>query len=153
MRSTVHELTHIWFISSGNFQRKKNEEIAQQVFPASRTFAYKNIQEDVLYTEPTHYKSLLLQTLLMVSAIFILLVASCLSPNYDAYAQNDTLKQGQLLRHHEQLISAGGVFRLVSVLRWWPVPRNPVWTYTSLLSMGGQPRHPISGFLWCINHR
>ncbi|XP_024439600.1 G-type lectin S-receptor-like serine/threonine-protein kinase SD1-1 [Populus trichocarpa] len=31
---------------------------------------------------------------------------------YVAYAQNDTLKQGQQLRDYEQLISAGGVFRL-----------------------------------------
>ncbi|XP_011038586.1 PREDICTED: G-type lectin S-receptor-like serine/threonine-protein kinase CES101 [Populus euphratica] len=50
----------------------------------------------------------------MACAIFILLVTifSFLSSNYVAYAQNDTLKRGQQLRDYEQLISAGGVFRL-----------------------------------------
>ncbi|KAG6750712.1 hypothetical protein POTOM_045221 [Populus tomentosa] len=50
----------------------------------------------------------------MACAIFILLITifSFLSSNYVAYAQNDTLKQGQQLRDYEQLISAGGVFRL-----------------------------------------
>ncbi|KAJ6296630.1 hypothetical protein OIU78_022365 [Salix suchowensis] len=50
----------------------------------------------------------------MACAISILLIAifSFSSPNFVAYAQNDTLKQGQLLRDDEQLISAGGIFRL-----------------------------------------
>ncbi|CAK7341221.1 unnamed protein product [Dovyalis caffra] len=50
----------------------------------------------------------------MACAIFILFITifSFLSPSSVAYAQNDTLKQGQLLRDYEQLISAGGVFRL-----------------------------------------
>uniref|UniRef100_A0A6N2KW19 Bulb-type lectin domain-containing protein n=1 Tax=Salix viminalis TaxID=40686 RepID=A0A6N2KW19_SALVM len=50
----------------------------------------------------------------MASAISILLIAifSFSSPDFVAYAQNDTLRQGQLLRDDEQLISAGGIFRL-----------------------------------------
>ncbi|KAF9661099.1 hypothetical protein SADUNF_Sadunf19G0032500 [Salix dunnii] len=50
----------------------------------------------------------------MACAISILLISifSCSSPNFVAYAQNDTLGQGQLLRDNEQLISAGGIFRL-----------------------------------------
>ncbi|KAJ6697329.1 hypothetical protein OIU85_003678 [Salix viminalis] len=50
----------------------------------------------------------------MAFAISILLIAifSFSSPDFVAYAQNDTLKQGQLLRDDEQLISAGGIFRL-----------------------------------------
>ncbi|KAJ6349376.1 hypothetical protein OIU77_006875 [Salix suchowensis] len=50
----------------------------------------------------------------MACAISILLIAifSFSSPNLVAYAQNDTLKQGQLLRDDEQLLSAGGIFRL-----------------------------------------
>ena len=50
----------------------------------------------------------------MASANFVLLLTiSCLlSLSGISYAANDTLKQGQQLRDWEQLISAGGVFRL-----------------------------------------
>lgn len=40
----------------GIFKEKKRRNCPTSLFPASRTFAYKNIQEDVLYTEPTQYK-------------------------------------------------------------------------------------------------
>lgn len=49
----------------------------------------------------------------MACAHFILLITIlCFLTSNFAYAQYDTLKQGQMLLDYEQLISAGRVFRL-----------------------------------------
>ncbi|XP_034898121.1 G-type lectin S-receptor-like serine/threonine-protein kinase CES101 [Populus alba] len=72
----------------------------------------------------------------MACAIFILLITifSFLSSNHVAYAQNDTLKQGQQLRDYEQLISAVWVAN-----RDIPVPDS-----SGVLTIGGDGKLKIT---------